>query len=486
MVILPIGLLFASLAAFTQISISVDDLEYQEGEYNKMYGRTTLYIVQGLTGKIGGPHTWDFSTGPTDIDYTVSYVLPSTTPCSADFPLATIAEQLSGEGADAYLFLDFQAGVGRVNYGACQPPTLPDPYVFNPPIIDFPATIDFMDSWVASTSFPADQGGFNVIVNYTSTSFCNAYGTLSLPNGLGDRACLQVNSLEHFIFYWSGFPVGETYIRNYYWLIEDGGIAVIIASEEGESAPPDDFAYSSAFNRMYESSKMTVSNEFSLNITAMLEGPYNSTSGQMNTLLNPTLIPLSQPFIMPPWDYAGTESVLSIPDIDIVDWVLIELRDTTQASLAIDGTRLARQAAFIKKDGSVVSMDGLSYPMFDLPVINDLFLIIWHKNHLGVISADPLVNLSGIYGYNFTNGPDKAYGGSNAQNDVNTGVWALISGDANSDGDISLLDHSTSWIPSAGNSGYLNSDDNLDGHVNNQDKNDYLINNIGKTSYIPE
>ncbi len=344
-----------------------------------------------------------------------------------------------------------------------------------------------MDSWVATTSFPAEQGGFNVTVNYTSTSFCNAYGTISLPGGLGDRACLQINSLEHFVFYWSGFPVGETYIRNYYWLIEDGGIAVIIASEQDDmSPPPDDFAYSSAFNRMYESSKIVVSNEFNISAMVLLEGPYNASSGQMSTSLNANLIPLSQPFNMPPWNYSGTESVASIPNADIVDWVLVELRDATQASLATPATTIARQAAFIKNNGSVVGMDGTSFPLFDIPITNDLYLVLWQGNHLGIMSSTPLVEFSGIFGYNFTTNATKAYGGTTSQIQVNTNSWAMISGDANSDGDVNLLDITASWKSSSGKGGYILSDHNLDGQVDNQDKNDYWLPNMGSGSFVPE
>ena len=89
----------ASYSVFSQITITLDDLEYENGEYYNAYGRTSLYIVQGLTGKIGGPHTWDFSTGPTDINYTFDYVLPSTTPCSGNYPLATITEKRTGDGS---------------------------------------------------------------------------------------------------------------------------------------------------------------------------------------------------------------------------------------------------------------------------------------------------------------------------------------------------------------------------------------------------
>jgi hypothetical protein len=477
---------FAPFAAFTQITISLDDLEYQDGEYNKMYGRNTLYVVQGLTGKIGGPHTWNFSNGPTDLDYTFDYILASTTPCSTDFPTATIAEKRTGDGSEAYMFLDFVDDTGRVNFGACQPGELPIPYIFNPPIIDFPETINYIDSWSGDTQFPAQSGGFDLNVEYSFVSFCNAFGTLTLPGGLGDFACLQVNLTEHYKFFWEGILISESYSRSFYWLIEDAGIAVIIVSESSSTPPPEDFPYSNGYNRMYESSKLNTSNEFSINTTAFLEGPYNSHTGLMATSLNPTFIPLNQPFDMPPWNYTGDESVTFIPDVDIVDWVLIELRDAPEASLATKDTKIARQAAFIKKNGAVVGLDGTNSPVFDIPVANNLFLVLWQKNHLGVMSASPLINLNGIYSYNFTTGPNLAHGGPTAQKEVNTDIWALISGDADSDGYVTLLDYSNSWAPLAGYKGYLPSDDNLDGQVDNRDKNEHWLPNLGSESFVPE
>jgi hypothetical protein len=48
-----------------------------------------------------------------------------------------------------------------------------------------------------------------------------------------------------------------------------------------------------------------------------------------------------------------------------VDWILVELRETTgDASTATPGTMIHQQAAFLKSDGSIVDIDGsvlLSY-----------------------------------------------------------------------------------------------------------------------------
>jgi hypothetical protein len=478
---------FPFLTMQSQITITLNDMEYQDGEYYKMYSRDgSLWIVTGLTGKIGGPHTWDFSAGPTDSDYTFDYVLPSTTPCNADFPIATITEQKTGGGNPAYMYLDYQAGTGRMNYGICQPGTLPSPYVFNPPLIDFPSTIGFMDNWIGNTTFQAEAGGFTVDVEYDFIAFCNGYGTLTLPGGLGDFPCLQVSYLEHYKFIFMGTPLQESYIRSFYWVIPDAGITVIISSQEGSSPPPEDFDYSNVYSRMYESSKLNPSNEFTLNLTVFLEGPYNTVSGLMNTSLNPNNIPTSQPFNVSPWNYAGTESADPIPSVDIVDWVLIELRDATQAIFADATTRIAQQAVFILNDGSVVGMDGTSNPVFDVPVVNGLFAVVWHRNHLGVISASPIPGLNGVYNYNFSNAEAKALGGNLGHKEINPGVWGMIAGDYNADGEIGADDKTTGWMIQAGENGYNSADFNLNSEVNNPDKNDFWIINSGSNCQVPE
>jgi hypothetical protein len=90
-----------------------------------------------------------------------------------------------------------------------------------------------------------------------------------------------------------------------------------------------------------------------LDIKVFLEGPFNGIN--MNTdLIGLNDFPLSQPYNTAPWNYEGTESVISVP-ANIVDWVLIELRDATAAATATASTRIARQAAFLMNDGSIRS-----------------------------------------------------------------------------------------------------------------------------------
>jgi hypothetical protein len=220
-----------------------------------------------------------------------------------------------------------------------------------------------------------------------------------------------------------------------------------------------------------------------VNLNAYLEGPFNGVN--MNTSLNAGgLLPLTQPYNMAPWSYTGTENVPVIPNANVVEWVLVELRDAVNAASATVGTRIARQAAFILNDGSIVGMDGVSDLIFTATITNNLFAIVWHKNHLGVMSAVPLTLVGGMYSYNFTTSGTQAYGAS-SQKLLVAGKWGMFSGDGDASNTINNTDKTAVWTPNVGKKGYLNADFNRNGQVNNPDKNNYWLPNIGKTSQVP-
>jgi len=94
-------------------------------------------------------------------------------------------------------------------------------------------------------------------------------------------------------------------------------------------------------------------------LNVFLEGPFEGN--EMVTDLNTQgKIPLTQPFNGPPWNWPGTEAVDSIPNEDIVDWILVDLRDATDPSLATYVTTCGRKAVFLLKDGKIVDLDGQS------------------------------------------------------------------------------------------------------------------------------
>ncbi len=220
-----------------------------------------------------------------------------------------------------------------------------------------------------------------------------------------------------------------------------------------------------------------------LDVLVYLEGPYNSSN--MNTLLKyGGEIPLSQPYNISPWLYAGTENVVNIPD-NVVDWVLIDIRDATSAAAADPSTSVEMQAAFLLNNGSVVGLDGSSVLQFSATISIDPYIVVWHRNHLGVLSANSPVESGGIYTYDFSTDLSQAYGGGLGYKLIDTGVYGMAAGDANADGTIDATDKAL-WAGQAGTKGYKSTDFDLDTQVNNKDKNDLMIENQDLSSQIPE
>ena len=235
----------------------------------------------------------------------------------------------------------------------------------------------------------------------------------------------------------------------------------------------------------YNSWSMIVVDTFNLaevELTAYLEGPYNGSD--MNTDLNVAgNLPLNQPFNMSPWNYAGDENVASIPNANIVDWVLMEARNAVDAPSATAGTIIFRKAAFILNDGSIVDLDGVSNIEFKVHVDSNNFVVLNHRNHLGILSANDLSYSGWKYIYDFTLGSDQAH--NSGQKDLGSGIYGLIGGDANSDGEVNTADK-TVWHGQAGTSGYKSADLNMNGQADNPDKNNLWLYNINSQSQVPE
>ncbi|MBN3036643.1 MAG: hypothetical protein JW861_13735 [Bacteroidales bacterium] len=222
---------------------------------------------------------------------------------------------------------------------------------------------------------------------------------------------------------------------------------------------------------------------FELHMRAYLEGPFNGTG--MNTDLNPGTMPLGQPYNTSPWFYTGTESVATIP-LNAVDWMLVEIRDAAAAQYATPSAMIARQAAFVLQNGVIVGLDGSSNLYFSNTIQNGLFVVLWHRNHLGIMSSSALGATGGVYMYDFSNAATKVYGGALGYREVAPGVWAMAGGDGNADGQINNGDKNDVWAMQAGTGGYLGGDYNMDAQVNNGDKNEIWAPNTGLGGQVPD
>ncbi|QQS37344.1 MAG: hypothetical protein IPM56_05150 [Ignavibacteriales bacterium] len=235
-------------------------------------------------------------------------------------------------------------------------------------------------------------------------------------------------------------------------------------------------------------------------LSAFLQGPYSG--GTMTTTLNTNnFIPLSQPYSAAPWNYTGDETVASIPT-GVVDWVLVELRRNTA-----DSSTVQKRACFILNDGTIVDLDGSSpVNFYKAGDISSYYVVIRHRNHLAVMSANSLSltsSLSGSYliggnsEYDFSTAQTQAFG-TNPMLDLlgNGTAFGLWTGDANGDGVVkfNLANNDRLLIYNRiGNggfnataSGYYPEDFNLDGVVKfNLSNNDRLLiyNVIGNAGF---
>ncbi len=195
-------------------------------------------------------------------------------------------------------------------------------------------------------------------------------------------------------------------------------------------------------------------------ITLNLAGPYNG-SGMNTDLLNSGLLPLSHPYSGQPWSYGGSENVAFFPS-GVVDWVLVELITGNPSSPPMNVK--ARTVAFLKSDGSIVGLNGVSPVKFNVP-LSSYFVVVRHRNHLDVMTSTSVSFVSGNATLNFTTSQSQAYTtGANPMMEVATGVFGLWGGDGSADGSVTAFDFLNFWLPiNGGPPGYNPGDFNLDG-----------------------
>lgn len=162
-----------------------------------------------------------------------------------------------------------------------------------------------------------------------------------------------------------------------------------------------------------------------LDLKAVLQGPY--AGGVMGTQLRASgHVPAVQPYSSAPWNHAGVECTDSLP-ADVVDWVLVELRSGLTGP-----TKVAAQAALLRSNGSITAADGSSVLGFRGIEPGEYNIVLRHRNHLGVMSALPMVFGTGTVRYDFTGGLNKYYGGD--AREVAPGVFGLWAGDVTGNG----------------------------------------------------
>jgi hypothetical protein len=205
-----------------------------------------------------------------------------------------------------------------------------------------------------------------------------------------------------------------------------------------------------------------------LDLDVFLAGPY-SGSVMSTALKTNNLIPLNDP-------YSNGTSVATIANANTVDWIEVQLRNSTSPG---PGSIVKKYSVFVDKNGKVLHTDGNIGMKLTGVAKASYYIAVRHRNHLGAMTANPIdFTAAGPFAFNFTSGT--GIYGTNAMQNI-AGVYALWAGDANGDGQIVFQGASNDPTPignqvngdpgNTGNSftyivnGYLNTDINMDGQV---------------------
>ena len=226
-----------------------------------------------------------------------------------------------------------------------------------------------------------------------------------------------------------------------------------------------------------------------IQLSVILEGAYDLTSGEMKTTQNtlrgllpgqtpadPSYVatPAGQPYNTAPWNYTGREGT-GWTDIDyssdIVDWVLVSFRTGIEKS-----TEVARTAALLSKDGSVQFPNCTTLPMGTSPV----YIVIEHRNHMGVMSLVPVSIVNGVLSYDFQASDSYTTTGF-GQKQLAANTWVMFTGDADQT-DLPSYDiqgqDKILWDAENGSFyRYIPADFNLDGDINGADRALFNVNN---------
>ena len=274
------ALLLAPAMSLGQITITAKDMFSKEGQYYKMYSNFVGHFsdatreevdVFEYIGEAGEDQAWDFREGPEEEVIRFDYVRPGEIDTDVKFEGATIVERATfdSSGKQKSMFLDVSASRGRDVYGFYddsideENPAIP----FSTRLNDFPAVINFGDSWNANTTFEfvTRQSMFELgtieaptKLVYQSEMVVDGHGIIILP-GLGFHDCLRVNELVQYDTFitipgliddWQ--KASTDYVRNYYWLSKDMGIVAQISSVQDTVPLPDEFSAASAMWRQFE------------------------------------------------------------------------------------------------------------------------------------------------------------------------------------------------------------------------------------------
>jgi len=206
--------------------------------------------------------------------------------------------------------------------------------------------------------------------------------------------------------------------------------------------------------------------------------------GQITTSSFMPSTPAGQPYHIAPWNYWGEEGINFTDESyseDVVDWMLISIRRNIRKH-----TEVGQVATLLTKDGRIQTK--IDYPVRS-QIADSLYIVVEHRNHMGIMSPDLLPVINGVIQYDFTQQDSYRTPGSVGQKNIGD-IWTMLIGDIDQISDIQSYDinanDKTIWTIENGIFDiYHPADLNMDGDISAPDNILWLRNN-GSNSRVPK
>jgi hypothetical protein len=206
-----------------------------------------------------------------------------------------------------------------------------------------------------------------------------------------------------------------------------------------------------------------------------LSANFDDASDTMtNDLRGNNILSTTQPYNASPYNYSGTESLPTTNlRTDLVDWVLLEVKDSTT------GSTISKKPGVLTKDGNIIdptnAVTGNTTLGVAVPVSTNgnYKVIIRHRNHIS-IATNTAISLSQSTTTTLDLTTNQNVKGSNQKQIGTIGstpVYGLRLGDINSDGSVDALDRSIIRSAQETTNTYIVQDINLDGSIDSLDRN---------------
>ncbi len=234
-----------------------------------------------------------------------------------------------------------------------------------------------------------------------------------------------------------------------------------------------------------------------INLHVFLEGAYADDRDEMTTDLHlrgllpgqtlsgvGTPTPDGQPYDIAPWNYAGKEGD-NWTDANYTgnetDWVLVSFRTDIAKN-----TEIAAAAALLNKDGSLSFVDDC---VLDSDLAAEVYVVIEHRNHMGVMTDKMIDITNGELTYDFRVADSYTDGvASVGQKEIKPGIWVMYAGDTDQTDAVSydINGGDNIWFEFNGQFNiYHAADCDLNGDTNGADKHLWIENN-GYSSRVPK